>query len=135
FVLVDFKGGATFIGLDGLTHTSALITNLADETALVERMQDALHGELIRRQEQLRAAGNFSSIHEYEKARRSDPSMEPMPTLVVVVDEFSELLAAHRASMDLFALTRRLARSPGVHPARASRRLDAGRTAELPAHP
>src|SRR5690606_9634963 len=76
FVLVDFKGGATFIGLDGLTHTSALITNLAGETALVERMQDALHGELIRRQEQLRAAGNFSSIHEYEKARRSDPSMD-----------------------------------------------------------
>ncbi|WP_017591955.1 type VII secretion protein EccC [Nocardiopsis potens] len=134
FVLVDFKGGATFIGLDGLTHTSALITNLADETALVERMQDALHGELIRRQEQLRAAGNFSSIHEYEKARRSDPSMEPMPTLVVVVDEFSELLAAHRDFMDLFVMIGRLGRSLGVHLLLASQRLDEGRMHQLESH-
>src|SRR5205814_117281 len=38
-VLVDFKGGATFLGLDALPHTSAVITNLADEAALVARMQ------------------------------------------------------------------------------------------------
>ena len=31
FVLVDFKGGATFASLDVLPHTSAVITNLADE--------------------------------------------------------------------------------------------------------
>lgn len=31
FVLVDFKGGATFNRLDRLPHTSAVITNLADE--------------------------------------------------------------------------------------------------------
>ena len=39
FVLVDFKGGATFLGLDGLPHISAVITNLADELPLVDRMQ------------------------------------------------------------------------------------------------
>lgn len=31
FVLVDFKGGATFLGLDSLAHVSAVITNLEDE--------------------------------------------------------------------------------------------------------
>ncbi|WP_159940996.1 MULTISPECIES: type VII secretion protein EccCa [unclassified Nocardiopsis] len=134
FVLVDFKGGATFIGLDGLQHTSALITNLADEATLVERMQDALHGELVRRQEQLRAAGNFSSVHEYERARESDPSMEPMPTLFVVVDEFSELLAAHRDFMDLFVMIGRLGRSLGVHLLLASQRLDEGRMHQLEGH-
>ena len=41
FVLVDFKGGATFASLDALPHTSAVITNLADELPLVDRMQDA----------------------------------------------------------------------------------------------
>ncbi len=51
FVLVDFKGGATFIGLDQLPHTSALITNLANEVQLVARMQESLQGELVRRQE------------------------------------------------------------------------------------
>ncbi len=39
FVLVDFKGGATFAGLDELPHTSAVITNLADDLTLVDRMQ------------------------------------------------------------------------------------------------
>ncbi|WP_017600819.1 type VII secretion protein EccC [Nocardiopsis lucentensis] len=134
FVLVDFKGGATFIGLDGLRHTSALITNLADEAILVDRMQDALNGELVRRQEQLRAAGNFSSVYEYEKARESDPSMEPMPTLLVVVDEFSELLAAHRDFMDLFVMIGRLGRSLGVHLLLASQRLDEGRMHQLEGH-
>ena len=69
FVLVDFKGGATFASLDRLPHTSAVITNLADELPLVDRMLDALNGELIRRQELLRAAGNFASLRDYEKAR------------------------------------------------------------------
>ncbi|MBX9391515.1 type VII secretion protein EccCa [Streptomonospora nanhaiensis] len=133
-VLVDFKGGATFLGLDQLRHTSALITNLADEAILVSRMQDALHGELVRRQEHLRAAGNFSSIHEYEKARESNPDMEPMPTLLVVVDEFSELLAAHRDFMDLFVMIGRLGRSLGVHLLLASQRLDEGRMHQLEGH-
>lgn len=43
-VLVDFKGGATFLGLDGLPHTSAVITNLEEESILVERMHDAIAG-------------------------------------------------------------------------------------------
>ena len=55
FVLVDFKGGATFLGLDSLPHVSAVITNLEDELTLVDRMHDALHGEMIRRQELLRS--------------------------------------------------------------------------------
>ena len=34
-VLVDFKGGATFLGCDRLPHTSAVITNLEEESTLV----------------------------------------------------------------------------------------------------
>ena len=59
-VLVDFKGGATFLGLAALPHVSAVITNLADELPLVDRMADALAGEITRRQELLRAAGNLT---------------------------------------------------------------------------
>src|SRR5260370_11600063 len=89
FVLVDFKGGATFIGLDRLPHTSALITNLADEVQLVARMQESLQGELVRRQELLRRAGNFTSALQYEKARAQGAPLDPLPTLFVVVDAFS----------------------------------------------
>ncbi|MFG2367998.1 type VII secretion protein EccCa [Streptomyces mirabilis] len=134
FVLVDFKGGATFLGLDELPHTSAVITNLADEVALVERMQDALHGELIRRQELLRAAGNYTSALEYEKARAGGAALDPLPSLFVVVDEFSELLATHREFMDLFVMIGRLGRSLGVHLLLASQRLDEGRMHQLESH-
>ncbi|MFE7620799.1 type VII secretion protein EccCa [Streptomyces sp. NPDC057496] len=134
FVLVDFKGGATFLGLDGLPHTSAVITNLADESALVDRMQDALHGELMRRQELLRSAGNYTSAFEYEAARAAGTDLEPLPTLFVVVDEFSELLSAHRDFMDLFVMVGRLGRSLGVHLLLASQRLDEGRMTQLESH-
>ncbi|MEU8824796.1 type VII secretion protein EccCa [Streptomyces sp. NPDC048636] len=134
FVLVDFKGGATFLGLDELPHTSAVITNLADEVALVSRMQDALHGELMRRQELLRAAGNYTSALEYEKARADGAPLAPLPSLFVVVDEFSELLAAHREFMELFVMIGRLGRSLGVHLLLASQRLDEGRMHQLESH-
>ncbi|VXB15571.1 type VII secretion protein EccCb [Nocardioides sp. AX2bis] len=136
-VLVDYKGGATFAGLAALPHTSALITNLADEAVLVERMGDALAGELQRRQEVLRAAGPFASRHDLERARAAsaDPASLPrLPSLLVVVDEFSELLAAEPAFVDLFGAIGRLGRSLGVHLLLASQRLDEGRLRGLEAH-
>ncbi|MFJ2008490.1 type VII secretion protein EccCa [Streptomyces chartreusis] len=133
-VLVDFKGGATFLGLEQLPHTSAVITNLADEAALVTRMRDAVHGELIRRQELLRSAGNYGSVLEYEQARLAGTPIDPLPSLFVVVDEFSELLAAHREFIDLFVMIGRLGRSLGVHLLLASQRLDEGRVHQLESH-
>ncbi|MFD0787144.1 FtsK/SpoIIIE domain-containing protein, partial [Micromonospora azadirachtae] len=134
FVLVDFKGGATFLGLDRLPHTSAVITNLADEAALVGRMRDALHGEMVRRQELLRRAGGFSSVLEYERARAQGAPLDPLPTLLMVVDEFSELLATHRDFIDLFVMIGRLGRSLAVHLLLASQRVDDGRIAQLESH-
>ena len=49
FVLIDFKGGATFAGMGGMPHISSIITNLGDEASLVDRMEDALDGEINRR--------------------------------------------------------------------------------------
>ena len=134
FVLVDFKGGATFLGLEDLPHTSALITNLAEELPLVDRMQDALRGELTRRQELLRAAGNFTSVHDYERARQLGGALVPLPTLLIVVDEFSELLAVKPEFAELFVMIGRLGRSLGVHLLLASQRLDEGRLRGLETH-
>jgi len=127
FVLVDFKGGATFASLDVLPHTSAMITNLEDELTLVDRMKDALHGELVRRQEALRTAGNFGSLRDYERARELGTPLEPMPSLFIVVDEFSELLSAKPDFIDLFVMIGRLGRSLGVHLLLASQRLEEGK--------
>ena len=132
-VLVDFKGGATFIGMELLPHTSAVITNLADELPLVDRMQDALNGELNRRQELLRASG-YASLFDYEKARTAGAQLVPFPVLLVIVDEFSELLSSKAEFMDLFVSIGRLGRSLGVHLLLASQRLDEGRISRVEGH-
>ncbi|MGI8679367.1 MAG: type VII secretion protein EccCa [Jatrophihabitans sp.] len=134
FVLVDFKGGATFASLDVMPHTSAVITNLEDELILVDRMKDAIQGELVRRQEALRAAGNYASLRDYERAREQGVPLEPMPSLFIVVDEFSELLSAKPDFIDLFVMIGRLGRSLGVHLLLASQRLEEGRLRGLDTH-
>ncbi|MFI7577685.1 type VII secretion protein EccCa [Micromonospora sp. NPDC049497] len=134
FVLVDFKGGATFASLEALPHTSAVITNLADELPLVDRMRDALAGEMTRRQEVLRAAGNYVSRFDYEKARAAGEQLEPMPSLLIICDEFSELLAAKPDFIDLFVMIGRLGRSLGVHLLLASQRLEEGKLRGLDTH-
>ncbi|MFL6055848.1 MAG: type VII secretion protein EccCa [Actinoallomurus sp.] len=134
FVLVDFKGGATFLGMDGLQHVAAVITNLEDELPLVDRMYDALHGEMVRRQELLRAAGNYASLRDYERARAEGAPLAPMPTLFVVLDEFSELLSAKPDFAELFVMIGRLGRSLGVHLLLASQRLEEGKLRGLDTH-
>ncbi len=134
FVLVDFKGGATFLGLDSLNHVSAVITNLEDELPLVDRMYDALHGEMVRRQELLRAAGNYASLRDYERDRERGVKLTPVPTLFVVLDEFSELLSAKPDFIDLFVMIGRLGRSLGVHLLLASQRLEEGKLRGLDTH-
>ena len=133
-VLVDFKGGATFLGCERLPHTSAVITNLSEEAVLVERMFDAISGELNRRQEVLREAGNFANVTDYTTARLGGRDLPPLPALVIIVDEFSELLAAHPDFADLFVAVGRLGRSLHVHLLLASQRLEEGRLRGLDSH-
>jgi S-DNA-T family DNA segregation ATPase FtsK/SpoIIIE len=128
FVLVDFKGGATFAGMAGMPHVSAVITNLGEEIALVDRFQDALQGEVTRRQELLRASGNFANVFDYEKARREGRSdLAPLPALLIVADEFSELLAAKPEFIESFINIGRVGRSLQVHLLLASQRLEEGK--------
>jgi S-DNA-T family DNA segregation ATPase FtsK/SpoIIIE len=134
FVLVDFKGGATFASLDRLPHTSAMITNLEDELLLVDRMLGAIQGELTRRQELLRRAGNYASQRDYERARSAGVPLAPLPSLLVIVDEFSELLSARPDFIDMFVQIGRVGRSLGVHLLLASQKLEEGRLRGLESH-
>ncbi|MFG3284405.1 type VII secretion protein EccCa [Streptomyces sp. NPDC048111] len=127
FVLADFKGGATFAGMARLPHVAAVITNLADDLTLVDRMGDSIRGELNRRQETLRDAGHYAHVHSYERARLAGAPLEPLPSLVLVIDEFSELLTAKPDFIDMFVQIGRIGRSLGVHLLLASQRLEEGR--------
>ena len=134
FVLVDYKGGAAFAELSRLPHVAGLITNLQRDLSLVDRMHAALIGEQERRQTMLREAGNLDDIVAYQARRESDPSMPPMPDLLVIVDEFAELLAARPEFIDLFVGLGRVGRSLGIHLLLSSQRLDEGRLRGLESH-
>lgn len=133
-ILVDFKGGATFLGLEGVPHIAAIITNLEDELTMVDRMRDALAGEMNRRQELLRSAGNFPNVTEYERARANGAELDPLPALFIVVDEFSELLSQKPDFAELFVMIGRLGRSLHIHLLLASQRLEESRMRGLDSH-
>jgi S-DNA-T family DNA segregation ATPase FtsK/SpoIIIE len=139
-VLVDFKGGATFAGLTELPHVAGLITNLADDLSLVDRVRDALHGEQQRRQKMLRDAGNVDSLRDYQLRQAAGHldvdgrPLEPLPYLLVIVDEFGELLSQRSDFIDLFVQIGRVGRSLGMHLLLATQRLEEGRLRGLESH-
>ena len=134
-VLVDFKGGATFAGMSDLPHVSAMISNLESELSLVDRMQDALQGEMVRRQEVLREAGNYANVSEYEADRIAGKhEFPPLPALFIVLDEFTEMLMAKPEFGEVFIMIGRLGRSLSVHLLLASQKMDLGKARGLESH-
>jgi S-DNA-T family DNA segregation ATPase FtsK/SpoIIIE len=125
-ILVDFKGGATFLGLDAAPHVAATITNLAGDLTLVDRMKDAIAGEVARRQEVL-AKGNYKNVWDYEKARENGADLDPLPALFICIDEFSEMLTAKPDFIDIFLQIGRVGRSLQIHMLLASQRLEEGK--------
>jgi S-DNA-T family DNA segregation ATPase FtsK/SpoIIIE len=140
FVLVDFKGGATFAGVTELPHVSGLITNLADDLAMVDRVRAALQGEQQRRQRMLRDAGNVDSVREYQIRQAAGGTdakgngLEPLPYLLIIVDEFGELLSGRPDFIDLFVQIGRVGRSLGMHLLLATQRLEESRLRGLQSH-
>ncbi|WP_406167620.1 type VII secretion protein EccCb [Streptomyces sp. NBC_00996] len=127
-VLVDYKGGATFAPFTELPHVAGVITNLENEAGLVERVHTSLAGEVKRRQQVLKDAGNIADIGHYAALRATArPDLEPLPHLFVVIDEFGELLTAKPDFIDLFLSIGRIGRSIGVHLLLSSQRIESGK--------
>ncbi len=127
-VLVDYKGGATFAPFANLPHVAGVITNLENQAGLVERVHASLAGEVKRRQQVLKDAGNVADIGDYAALRASKrPDLDPLPHLFVVIDEFGELLTAKPDFIDLFLSIGRIGRSIGVHLLLSSQRIEGGK--------
>lgn len=126
-ILVDYKGGAAFSPFQPLPHLAGLIDNLEGEAGLIERARSSINGEIVRRQQQLRDLGGYDSITAYREARRTNGSLPPMPHLLLVIDEFGELLTAEPEFIDLLLTIGRIGRSIGVHMLLSSQRIEGGR--------
>ncbi len=108
FVLVDYKGGSTFDACADLPHTVGLVTDLDDR--LAERALVSLDAELRRRERLLRSVGAVD-LGEW----RSQLHAEPLPRLVVVIDEFATLAAELPSFLDALVGIAQRGRSLGVH--------------------
>ncbi|MGW2045604.1 FtsK/SpoIIIE domain-containing protein [Streptomyces sp. NPDC001858] len=89
FVLVDYKGGSAFKECAQLPHTLGMVTDL--DAHLVERALDSLGAEL-RRREHMLADIDAKDHPEYQAKRAADPSLAPLPRLLLVIDEFATLV-------------------------------------------
>ena len=130
-VLVDYKGGATFAPFASAPQVAGVITNLSDDVSLIERVYASLAGEIQRRQEVLKAAGNLANITDYQLHRQelkaAGRDLAPLPHLVVIIDEFGELLTARPDFIELFLSIGRIGRSIGVHLLLSSQRIEGGK--------
>lgn len=118
FVMVDFKGGGTFAQLQYLPHTLGMVTDLSG--ALAMRALVALEAEVDRRKRLFNEA-NVNDITPYQKAywrtqiQGSGDVSVPLPHLVIIVDEFAELVSDYPEFMAGLIAIARVGRSLGLH--------------------
>jgi S-DNA-T family DNA segregation ATPase FtsK/SpoIIIE len=115
FVLVDYKGGSAFDACARLPHTVGLVTDLDEH--LGERALRCLEAELRHRESVLRTAGARDLPH-YLTLGRS----EPLPRLLVVIDEFATLATELPDFIDALVGVAQRGRSLGVHLVLATQR-------------
>ena len=133
-ILADFKGGATFIGMEDLPHTVASISNLENATELVERLGAVLQGEVDRRQQFITGDKRLADIFDYrdeQKKHQGDPEWPPLPDLIVIIDEFGEFLKNNPHYMQLLFSIGRIGRTLGVHLVMCSQKLDSSILGDL----
>jgi DNA segregation ATPase FtsK/SpoIIIE, S-DNA-T family len=122
FVLVDYKGGGALDECARLPHVVGLVTDLDEQ--LGERALRCLEAELRYREHLLRAVG-LSHVTDYQRLRheggRKD-TLEPMPRLAVVIDEFATLVKALPDFVDSLVSIAQRGRSLGIHLIMATQR-------------
>jgi len=136
-IYADFKGEAGADIFRNFPQVVAVISNMAEKKSLADRFADTLRGEVARREMMLREAGRkvqgsaFNSVTEYEAAIAAGHDLPSIPTLFVVADEFTLMLADHPEYAELFDYVARKGRSFRIHILFASQTLDVGKIKDI----
>jgi type VII secretion protein EccCa/type VII secretion protein EccCb len=100
-VFVDMKFESAAQDLEGLPHVVGSLSNLGqDDRHLAERMRKAIDGEMARRYGLFKDAG-ARDANEYEEMRLAGRDLEPVPILLVIIDEYLELFHHHPEWIEL----------------------------------
>ncbi|XTR53036.1 FtsK/SpoIIIE domain-containing protein [Pseudarthrobacter sp. So.54] len=117
FILVDFKGGAAFKACERLPHTIGTISNLDEQ--LADRALRALEAEMERRQRVFAGAGE--GVDNLNAYLATNPA-EPMPRLLLVIDEFAMLAKDFPDVLKALVSVGAVGRTLGVHMILATQR-------------
>ena len=94
-IFVDMKFESAAQDLQGFPHVAGSLSNLGkDDRHLAERMRKAVNGEIARRYRLFNEAG-ARDANEYEEMRLAGRDLEPVPILLVIIDEYLELFIHH----------------------------------------
>ncbi|HHU11227.1 MAG TPA: FHA domain-containing protein, partial [Intrasporangiaceae bacterium] len=131
-VLVDYKGGSAFTGLESLPHIVGVVTDL--DTTLTARALTSLRAE-VRRREELFARCGANDIIAYRAQRRRSPETLPhLARLVIVVDEFRALADDLPDFVTGLVRLAAVGRSLGIHLVLATQRPAGVVTADMRAN-
>lgn len=130
--LVDFKGSATFDGIENLPHVKLVLKNAEEHRARVVRLLDTLDGE-VKRREELLYFNEARDIHEY-RSNETAMDVEPLPYLLFIFDEFHEFMLGNRDLLKLFTRIGAKGRSLGIHLLIGAQFIDAGLLSDLMNH-
>lgn len=110
-ILVDPKQ-VEFTRYTGLPHLLCpIITNITYAVAMLKRLVNEME-----RRYTILARYQCSNIHDYQKVRKEKPELENLPNIVVIIDEFADMMGQDPKDVDLY--TQRLAqkaRAAGIY--------------------
>lgn len=131
FMIIDFKGEASFRGFDTIPHIRGMVNDTGDPEIL-DRLAATLLGEIERRKRLLASeqkrlglsipdAGKYLQFREMPKYRNE---LKPLPILVVLIDEASIFYEQYKSEFtQVFTYIVKQGRSVGVWIQLASQEL------------
>lgn len=112
FVIIDFKGGGMANQFKQLPHMMGAITNIDGRE--IQRSLLSIKAELVKRQSLFAQAG-VNHINDYIKQFKKGEVRQPLPHLIIIVDEFAELKSEFPDFMKELISAARIGRTLGVH--------------------
>ena len=117
FIIIDYKGGGLANFIEPLPHISGVITNIGNN---ISRSLVSLRSETLKREELLdecskKVGYHVSDINEYQQLYHKGLIRDPLPHLIIIVDEFAELKKDRPEFMESIVSISRIGRSLGIH--------------------
>lgn len=116
FVIIDYKGDSLVKPLSPLPHVIGTLTNIEGD---ITRQLISLQSEIKRRQEAFSKLGsklgcNIDHLDEYQEYYKKGMVDDPIPYLIIVVDEFVELKMERPDFISGLIRVSRVGRSLGI---------------------